>query len=64
MVKNLALITRDVARGRDSDRYRNHYGPKPYWNFQKRPMSDDLRNNLVNQGPPNPNAVNWTREQG
>ena len=41
MVTNLALITRDLARGRESDRYRNQYGPKPYWNPQKRHMNDD-----------------------
>ena len=64
MVKYLALITRDLARGRDFDRYRNRYGPKPNWNPQKRPMNDYLGKNLVNQAPLDPNTVNWTREQG
>ena len=64
MVKDLALITRNLTRGRESDRYRNQYGPKPYWNPQKRPMNDDLRKNLVNQRPPNPNTIDCTREQG
>ena len=27
-------------------------------------MNDYLRNNHVNQEPPDPNTVNWTREQG
>ena len=64
MVKHLALITRDLARGRESDRYRNQYGPKPYWNPEKRPMNDDRRKKFVNQTPLDPIAVNWTREQG
>ena len=51
MVKNLALFTRDLARGRVFGRYRNQYGPKPYWSPQERPMNDDLRKNPVNQTP-------------
>ena len=63
IVKNLTLITRDLARGRESDRCRNQYGPKPYWNPQKKPMNDDIRKNPLNQAPPDLNAINQTREQ-
>ena len=51
MVKNLALITRDLARGREFDKYRNQYGLKPYWNPQRRPMNNDIRKNPSNQAP-------------
>ena len=43
MMKSLTLFTKDIAKTRDNDRYRNSYIPRPYWNNQRGPVEDNNR---------------------
>ena len=43
MMKSFTLFTKDIARARDNERYKNSYGPRPYWNNQRGPIYDNNR---------------------
>ena len=62
IMKNLTLLTRDLAKSKEAKRYRQPYVPKPYWNQQKKPNEGDRRNH-VSQTSPEPPIINWSEEQ-
>ena len=43
MMRQLTVLTKNVASLHDPERHRNHYGPKPYWNNNRRPEGDRRR---------------------
>ena len=43
MMKSLKLFTKDIAKTRENERYRNSYNPRPYWNNQREPTNDHNR---------------------
>ena len=43
MMKSLTLFTKDIAKTRDNEQYKNSYGPRPYWNNRRGPTYDTNR---------------------
>ena len=43
MMRQLTVMTKNVASLHDPKRHRNPYGPKPYWNNNRRPKGDNNR---------------------
>ena len=43
MMRQLTVLTKSVPSFHDPERHRNPYGPKPYWNNNRRPEGDNNR---------------------
>ena len=62
MMRQLTVLTKNVASFHDPERHRNPYGPRSYWNNNRGPERDPNRRRPEYPENPEKRNVNWCDE--
>ena len=62
MMRQLTVLTKNVASFYDLERHRNPYGPRPYWNNNRGPERDPNRRRLEYPQNAEKRNVDWCDE--